>query len=452
MATVIPFRDLLLEPITGFQQFNPAGEAMILGAGKRPYLAVSAVLVTAYFFVTLGFDYLPHLHATMFWSPDATSYKAVGDWIFGIENTEASRLRPFFYPLLLNLTRAFGGVYGIWCFQLLLWCSSGLLLYRAIRTVTDNAALALAGVLGFAANLTLMLLTLHALTEVTTVFLLTLLAVLVVDKHKYDALSYAVSVLFLTSLLTVTKPLYIFLLLATFTYRLPVFVAILRRGTRRPRVLLLIVVALSPVFVQLSIMTIKHKTFAISEIGSLAIKRYFLAKVYSKVNHITPEEARDTVDSFERREVLVFLSSHYRLTSSTFVRGVAKNVLSESKFVGFPRARSGLAEFMKITNIIYGVIHILFSVCAATVGVRLFKEKRWDDLERMACLIFPVVLIVLGSGLSYGQGDRLVLPSLPLWLAAYSLVLSLLFQKRGVSGQATGARETQIAGETRLGR
>jgi hypothetical protein len=39
------------------------------------------------------------------------------------------------------------------------------------------------------------------------------------------------------------------------------------------------------------------------------------------------------------------------------------------------------------------------------------------------CLALMLYYILLTSGISFWQGDRLVLPALPLWLVLYSLII-----------------------------
>jgi thiamine transporter ThiT len=65
------------------------------------------------------------------------------------------------------------------------------------------------------------------------------------------------------------------------------------------------------------------------------------------------------------------------------------------------------------------------------VLLSLFKKRNWDFLETIIYLMLPIIIIILTSGVTWGQGDRIILPILPLWIALYSVVLTLnLKQKR----------------------
>lgn len=398
---------------------------------KHDYLVVSLVLSATYLSIVLSFDYLQNLSDTMFWSPDARAYRAVGNWLFGIENTNKTIVRPFFYPLMLNLSRSFAGTYGIWCYQFLLWILSGVLLYQSIKKVTHNIILSIGGVFIFASNLTLMLLTLHALTEVTCAFLLTILIVLIINKQKYKDVHYWLLVIFMVSLLTVTKPVYIILLFAVLVYRIPVFILnILNLKKWKPKLRLLsyMALALCPVLLQLFIMEVKHNKFTISQIGYKTAKNYYLANVYGEVNNMSVQQSRGHISSFDQKEMLKYLLTNYEASLYIYFKILKGNVLAKSYFINRPIAHAHLSNYMKIINKVYFLVHVLMLLPSIIVLIVLFKKRKWVDLEMVFCLMLPMWLIILTSGISFWQGDRLVLPSLLLWIVLYSLVLSLFWQ------------------------
>lgn len=391
---------------------------------KHDYLAVSLVLFATYFSIVLSFGYLESLSDTMFWSPDSRSYRAVGNWLFGIENTNATITRPFFYPLMLNLARSFASSYGIWCYQFLLWILSGVLLYYSIKTITNNIVLSVGVVFIFASNLTLLLLTLHALTEVTVTFLLTILIVLIINKRKYRDDHFWLLVIFIVSLLTVTKPVFIALLFAVLVYRIPVFILNIKKRKHKLRLLGYIILALCPVLIQLSIMEVKHNEFTISKIGALAVKNYYFAKVYGEVNDMSLDQAREHISSYDQKEMLEYLLTHYEASLDTYFWTLKDNFLAGSNFINHPNTYTHLSNYMKIINKVYFRLHVLMMLPSVILLIVLFKKKHWIDWEIIVCLMLPMYLIMLTSGITFWQGDRIILPSLPLWLVLYSVVLS----------------------------
>lgn len=194
---------------------------MTLFSRKREYFIVSLLLISFYFSIILSFGYFHKLNDIMFWSPDSQTYRAVGNWLCGLDKTnttlDALLIRPFFYPLFLNLSRSFGGVYGVWFFQFLMWVSGGLLIYYVVKNNTGSAILALGSSLIYGSNLTLILITLHALTETMTTFLLAILVFLISDVRQHQKVYWPL-VIFVTALLTVTKPVYVLLLIGVLGY------------------------------------------------------------------------------------------------------------------------------------------------------------------------------------------------------------------------------------------
>lgn len=395
---------------------------------KYDCLALTLVLTATYFSIVLSFDYLQNLSHTMYWSPDSRTYRAVGDWLFGIENTNATIIRPFFYPLMMNLSRSFAGIYGIWCYQFLLWILSSVLLYQAIKKVTNNMVLAIAGVFIFASNLTLLILTLHALAEVTVTFLITILIALIVNKQKYEVVYYWLLVIFTVSLLTVTKPVYMTLLLVLLIYLIPVVIIDTKKRKRKLRFLVYIALALSPVLVQLSIMQVKHNEFTISKVGSMTAKSYFLAAVYGEVNEITVHRAREHISSFDQNETFGYLYENYEASLNVYFRTVRGNIWGESSFINHPNKHTHLYNYMKIINEAYFHLHFLMMLPSVIVLIGLFKKRSLVNLEIVLCLMIPMYLIILSSGISFWQGDRLVVPSVPLWIMLYSLILSMFWR------------------------
>jgi len=184
---------------------------------KYDYLCVAFCLIAIYFLIVLSFGYLSNLHKILFWSLDAQSYRDAGEWLLGKTSEINPITRPFFYPLLLVITQASKHDYMIWFFQVCLWLFSGVLIYWSIKTTTPKIFLAVAGVIIYASNLTLLLLTLNALTEVVTVFLITIWIAIVTHK-EYLREYYWPLLLFVVGILTVTRPVFILLLFVILIY------------------------------------------------------------------------------------------------------------------------------------------------------------------------------------------------------------------------------------------
>jgi hypothetical protein len=147
------------------EAFSPVG---------LPAIMAGVALCIVYAVCIVSFGYTSKIPETMFWYNDSHTYLAVADWIGSGTPTPYTGTRPFLYPLLILLPYRLAGAYGIWCLQTAMWVASGTMLFTAVIRLSRSIWIASAGTLFFAANVTLMLLTLHALTEVTAVFLLCL--------------------------------------------------------------------------------------------------------------------------------------------------------------------------------------------------------------------------------------------------------------------------------------
>ncbi len=393
---------------------------------KHDGLVVSLVLVITYFSIILSFDYLQNESNTMFATPDSHSYRNVADWLIGVENTNSTIMRPFFYPLMLNLFRSFAGIFGIWYFQILLWVFSGVILYKAIYKATANIVLAIAGGIIYAGNLTLMLLTLHALTEIVTTFLIVVLIFVIIDKQKYQTDHYWLLIIFIIVLLTVTKPVYSTLLLAVLAYRIPALILNIIKGRSSYKLLVYFALILLPLLIQLSIMKVKHDEYIISEIGIQTIRYYYFAEVFRQVNDVSLNEARVYVyeSSIDKKEMLKFLLMHNQASIRTYFSILGRNLLSGSNFVNYPANQIYLYSYMVIINKLYFLLHVFMMPYSVVVLIVLFKKKRWVDVQMIFSILFPIGIIILSSGITFDQGDRIILPSLPLWIALYAVALA----------------------------
>jgi hypothetical protein len=84
---------------------------------------------------------------------------------------------------------------------------------------------------------------------------------------------------------------------------------------------------------------------------------------------------------------------------------------------------------MVMVNVMYSIIHLFMIPFSIIVLIDLVKKKSAKMIEIIISLLVPISLIFFTSGITFWQGDRVVLPSLPLWITLYSLVISLSWEK-----------------------
>lgn len=391
------------------------------------YLLVATGMAIFYFLITLPFGYFQHINTIMFYSPDSRSYGSVADWILGSGVSSYLLTRPFLYPLIIMIGKTIAGSYGIWGLQLIMWIISGLLMYRTLKITTRNYYICALGSVLYTGNVTLILLTLHALTEVTAILLISILIAWIINIKNIEKNHFWSVVLFMLSLLVLVKPLFIYVWIILLLYRIVTFMYDRLKQQNSWKHLGFLFVAILPILVQVSLMEIKFDQFTISNIGSATLKNYLFARVYGDINQISVEQARiDTVD-YSQVDIYKFLLTHIGTTIESYFKSIINNIISKSNFVNIPRQNKFLYEYMKLVNIGYSVIHTLMIPVSIILLVLLSMKRLRNESMIILLLLILLCMIFISSGITFGQGDRIILPSLPVWIILYCTVFSWLY-------------------------
>jgi hypothetical protein len=380
----------------------------------RLFLILNGLALSVYFFIALKFGYLQNLGELMFWSNDANKYKEIADWVFGLKTSSTYiALIPLFYPLLLGVM-SLGGVYLIWFVQFAFWLVSiNLIAYRIGQFTGRNLFSVIAFVI-FSVNISLITLTFHALTETLVLFLSSLWLFVFFGNNSRFNLKELFILTLLLSLLAVTKPVYqlhlgLFLMVVL---AITVFRRVNVIGT-----LVVLVLALIPVIIQLSIMANLYHSFGLSKLSGRTMKDYYFSKVYMQVEKLpTIEAARQQVIDYDDKQIRHYLYEHPRQSATVFVETVVRNMVSGSNFIDRTKYYNFFL-FTVFTNLIYFCIHII--LLPVTIRTMLFEKG--VNLQVGFSYIF-FLLILFGAGFSFFQGDRLIVTSLPLWLITYAYV------------------------------
>lgn len=391
----------------------------------RYLILVNVLLITVYLFTLITNHYLDNLNDMMFWAPDAGAYKSVADWMFGINESgwEVALVRPYFYPFLLNLSRSFAGLTGIWLMQFLMWLLSANFIAFAIYILTRKYIFTTIGVILFASNITAILLTAHALTEVTAIFLLSLYAFFVVtNRNKILTVKFFFIIMLVSTFLAVVKQIFVPFSMVIFSL-LIAFVLFKKIEPRlKIKLISVAIIGLLPITVQMAIVKVNHNTFSATKMGHTVLYQYFFSKLYGKVHNLSVAEARPFAGQFSKGEILLFSIENFSYTWQTYWESFKGNITAGSSYVHVQRKRPHLDNYMRRVNKYYWYLHwimvmpILIFLCT---WIRNGKETEFIPL---IALIVPVSIILLVSPLSFWQGDRLVLPSLPLWIILYTFI------------------------------
>lgn len=394
---------------------------------KVEFLILNSILL----FVPLFFAYKAGVYPKyelMFESPDSRSYLEVGAEFFNFSQQGDSIIRPFFYSTVLRTWYVIGGVWLVAIMQSILWIAIANFIYYSIKKINRFLLVRITGVLIYVLNLSFIYFIFHGLTEIMSAFLLSWATYLTIKTIKEGLnFKYWIRIILICSLLTVTKPLFYSATIVLLIMGIFKFSKILLESKKR---MVYVLLALSPIIIQLSVMKIKYDFFKISKISENTINDYILAQGVREIQGSeNPREVVQNMNSNQKKE-LVF--HNWR----TFLKLYDKNIEHNFKEITTqpPNYRNfELEKKIKDYNYYLYYISYFFMVLFILVSVFDFWRKKifinWQQLFIGLFLYF----IIFSSGVSFWQGDRLIVYSIPLWITLYTLLLTRLINRNFVA-------------------
>ncbi|HET7466507.1 MAG TPA: hypothetical protein VFL29_07555 [Candidatus Dormibacteraeota bacterium] len=379
--------------------------------------ALNVVAIAAYGWVAAQMGFFSHLSASLFWSPDSHTYREVADWLFGAgPNTLESQHRTFLYPLLLGITQRIGGDPAIWALNALCWVGMVNVTALAALRLTGRVIIAAAVFLVLATNASLVVLSMQALTETVTAFLLSVWILGLALSELPPARARDVAMLLLPiSLLTVVRP--------QFEIQLAIAILLLAitiwRHRRGRAVLAAVAVACClPVMFQVALNATANHTVAIARSGDVELRLYYVSQVYAIVNGLPDdlEAARIVVGPWSDAQALKYLVDHPGTSARTFTGNLHRDLTADSNFVDATQAPL-LAGVIRNTNRLYLKIH------AGFLPIVLLALWRRRDVRLLFLYLFAGSLTALAA-LIVDQGDRYIAVILPLLAVSYGLAVS----------------------------
>jgi len=386
------------------------------------FFVLNIILIICYAVVYDGLliDISDHI---MFSTHDAKSYLNVVFWIEGNSLGHSTLVRPFLFPLLLMIVYNLGGAIGVWVLHFLFWIASINLVFRAINNITKSAILSYFFSLLIVLNITYIVLTLHALTEVTTTFLLSIMVYYIFTHYtKIKELKFFHTCLIIIVCLTVIKPIFIGVLLVMLLVILPSIY--FKQLTRQPIKIVLLLIILLPIFTQVSIMKTKHNYWGISKVGSIALDNCLMAQGVRQIEDINDRrlsirEAK-TIDNRA-----LFLMKNIKVYAKIYLTNIKRNINAVPVFLSWPEGvkHDKLNSFMKKMNSFYLLLHLFFILPLIWTLIKTYKNKKYDEFLMLLGISLLMYYYLLASGISSTQGDRLSIPMLTVWPALYAYVI-----------------------------
>ena len=360
-----------------------------------------------------------------FSTPDALTYQNVANWLSQGIDSESISIRPILYPLILLIATKLGGVYVIWGIQVIFWFLSILFTFLSIKQLTKSYIFAYLGAFIIMSNLSLIALTLHALTELTTIFLLsTMLFFLVKKIEQYRNLPFFHTFLFFLVLLSILKPIFSIPLYCVLFIALPLFY--LKKYFKNPKKIFTLILIILPLLIQLSIIKTKYNQTKISLIGSTTFTNYFVAQGIQKIESINWNDAVKKANSFSKEQQLNYIYKQLDFYSYLFKKNITDNITGKATFLLHPKGFENyqLAKFMKSYNTITLKIHFVFFFLVIPLILIFLKKKNYSILILLLFFYTLGAYYIIATGISFFQGDRLTLPAISIWACIYPFILS----------------------------
>lgn len=379
------------------------------------WLGLNGFALGVFFLVGVRYNYLhpDNMGRLMFSSPDTKQYREIADWLNGkTANVPAStRLRPLLYPLLLaSVRRMTDNAYAFWAMQFSLWLSAINLTSLTVYQFTKRNILLIIAFCLMALNVSASVMTFFALTETLTLFLWAVWLWVFAQTNLRDPQTSKLFLLtFLLSLLTITKPI--------FQIHLAIFLGyIFYKHIRHFKLIAAVTVAIMPVALQILLNLNLHSMPSVSDISTATVKWYLAPQVYASRNAVSLDDARQAIASYDSTQTLTYLVQNGTSALAFFLQNLFENLTGASDYISYyPKPYL----FTRVTNIVYLIIHSVFLPAL----IYLFLTKTHPLTLTIKLIYIFSTLILLTSGISFNEGDRLVMTALPLWVVVYALVL-----------------------------
>jgi hypothetical protein len=394
-------------------------EAAVIASKRVRLVALVAglnlIAAVIYAVVAVRMGFFNHVYSTLFSSPDSNSYRDVADWLFGGPNSSQTTHRPFLYPLLLGVAQRIGGEWAIWLLNLVCWFGALNITTAATWRMTRSLVAAAIVFLVLATNVSIIVLTLQALTEPLTLLLEALwiggLAwSLVPPKRPRDF----VLLLLPITLLTVVKPGY---QVEAVIGLILLGIAVLRMPVGRAMVVIAVAASCLPIAFQLALNAGANHFIGIASTGEIEFKDYYFAQVYAGLNGLPPDltQARADVAPMTASQMLTYLIDHKQAAVRTLFDNFHGNLTSPSAFID-PGNNPTLYSVVRYMNRGYERLHVIF---LPIVGLATWRRR---DMRLLLLYSFAAVLILVPS-LIYDQGDRYIDMAMPFWVVAYVVAI-----------------------------
>ncbi|HNW99163.1 MAG TPA: hypothetical protein PKK00_12205 [Bacteroidales bacterium] len=396
-------------------------------------LNISAVIF--YFIIISKLGGREFIKNSLFNTVDSNDYLLYSKWITG-EGDYCSPYRTFFYPLIMMMSMKTAGLVGLWAMQFFFWLAACNLIFFTIFNITKNIIPSVIAYTLVVLNISLIVYTANGLTEITVFFLLSLfLFILLKVLRKPNNINMIFALLFVLSLLVVTKPVYQIVWYITV---LMILFFIRKDILKKPVIILLIILACSPILIQKIIIKKTYNTFSTTKIADYNLRNYFFRKVkYYDENHtlknfdLLPDSVhtRTTAEAqhYTKSGIINFIIYHPFSSMSAFWDNIKDNHRMGNPLIN-KRNNPKLYKWTQNINDKFFYIHLLALIVWSTFLIIKIKQRNnlhYQFVFFCGLLSFYTLYYV---GITFWAGDRLIAPAIAAWSVLYIILFLNVFK------------------------
>jgi hypothetical protein len=124
-----------------------------------------------------------------------------------------------------------------------------------------------------------------------------------------------------------------------------------------------------------------------------------------------------------------YIQRHFPEAVQVWKTLVRINLTAGSATAVAPGPHPLLVPYMIAMNRLYYCIHLAMIAPLILVTALSLVRRNFAGMGRLILLAWPVMVVFAASGLTFWQGDRIVVPVLPVWITLYAFVLQGLFRE-----------------------
>lgn len=390
---------------------------------SKEFLILNGVIVLFLALILPTFPLVPSSEIVL-QTVDSITYYNSGSEVFDLTAKGSSWVRPFFYSSFLYVTYNIGGAWLVVILQLLMWIASANFVFYTLKNYNSRLVVRIIGTSIFIANISLLSYVFHGLTEIISVFFLSWVGFIFsqIVKVGYER-SRVLAIIFILGILTVIKPLFEYPFLLSVAIGIFVFI---RKKELKPKMLIWILLVVSPVVIQYSLMKIKYNELKISGISGYTFDTYLVAQGIREVEGIKDvKESQEKALAMSKDEKKHYMWKNRNTYLHLYFFNIKNNITGYGNNIILPpgiKAKKHVDFMVEYNEIHYSVFRVLFSLFLLFSLLILITRQFFKNWHFLA-LGFLFYYVIFTSGISFWQAERLTIFSLPIWIVLYLLII-----------------------------